>query len=47
MTAGAVTGGLVGARIARRIEPRIVRWAVIVIGLGLAATFGIRQLSRG
>jgi uncharacterized membrane protein YfcA len=47
MTAGAVTGGLVGARIARRIEPRIVRWAVIAIGLGLAATFGIRRFSRG
>jgi hypothetical protein len=47
MTAGAVTGGFVGARIARRIEPRIVRWAVIVIGLGLAATFGLRRLTRG
>ena len=47
MTAGAVTGGFVGARIARRIEPKIVRWAVIAIGLSLAAIFGIRSFSRG
>jgi uncharacterized membrane protein YfcA len=46
MTAGAVAGGFVGARIARRVQPRIVRWAVIVIGLSLSAMFAIRQFSK-
>jgi uncharacterized membrane protein YfcA len=46
MTAGAVAGGFVGARIARRVQPRVVRWAVIVIGLSLTATFAIRQFLR-
>ena len=46
MTAGAVAGGFAGARVARRIQPRGVRWAVIVIGLGLAAVFGVRALGK-
>jgi uncharacterized membrane protein YfcA len=46
MTVGAVAGGFIGARIARRVQPRIVRWAVIVIGLSLTATFAIRQFVR-
>jgi uncharacterized membrane protein YfcA len=46
MTAGAVAGGFVGARIARRVQPRIVRWAVIAIGLSLTATFAIRQFVK-
>ena len=46
MTAGAVAGGFVGARVARRVQPRIVRWAVIAIGLSLTATFAIRQFAR-
>lgn len=45
MTVGAVAGGFVGARAARRVQPRIVRWAVIVIGLGLAAVFAIRRFA--
>ncbi len=47
MTVGAVAGGFVGARIARRVQPRVVRWAVIVIGLSLAAMFAVRQFSKG
>jgi uncharacterized membrane protein YfcA len=47
MTAGAVAGGFIGARIARRIQPRVVRWAVIVIGLSLAAAFAVRQFTKG
>jgi uncharacterized membrane protein YfcA len=47
MTIGAVAGGFVGARAARRVQPRIVRWAVIVIGLGLAAVFAIRRFVSG
>jgi uncharacterized membrane protein YfcA len=46
MTAGAVAGGFIGARIARRVQPRIVRWAVIVIGLSLAAVFAVRQFAK-
>jgi uncharacterized membrane protein YfcA len=46
MTVGAVTGGFIGARIARRVQPRIVRWAVIVIGLSLAAVFAARQFAK-
>ena len=46
MTVGAIAGGFVGARVARRVKPRIVRWTVIVIGLILSATFAIRQFAR-
>jgi uncharacterized membrane protein YfcA len=47
MTVGAVAGGFIGARIARRVQPRLVRWAVIVIGLSLAAVFAVRQFAKG
>jgi uncharacterized membrane protein YfcA len=40
MTVGAVAGGFAGARVARRIQPRVIRWAVIAIGLGLAVLLG-------
>jgi len=46
MTVGAVAGGFIGARIARRVQPRVVRWSVIVIGLSLTATFAVRQFVR-
>ncbi len=46
MTVGAIAGGFIGARIARRVQPRVVRWTVIVIGLSLAAMFAIRQFTR-
>jgi uncharacterized membrane protein YfcA len=39
MAAAAVAGGYVGARVARRLKPAIVRWAVIVIGLGLSVYY--------
>jgi uncharacterized protein len=47
MTAGAVAGGFVGARIARRVKPRVVRWTVIVIGLSLSAIFAVRYFAKG
>ena len=47
MTAGAVAGGFIGARIARRVKPRFVRWTVIVIGLSLSAIFALRYFTRG
>jgi uncharacterized protein len=46
MTVGAIAGGFIGARIARRIQPRVVRWAVIVIGLGLGAIFAVRHFAK-
>lgn len=42
MVVGAVVGGYGGARVARRIEPRYVRWFVIAVGLGLSAWFALR-----
>jgi hypothetical protein len=39
MTLAAILGGYLGARLALRIEPRYVRWAVICIGFGLAALY--------
>ena len=47
MTAGAVAGGFIGARIARRVKPRVVRWTVIVIGLSLSAIFALRYFAKG
>ena len=46
MTVGAILGGFAGARIARRIQPRAVRWVVIAIGLGLAALFALRGFGK-
>jgi uncharacterized membrane protein YfcA len=47
MTAGAVAGSFAGARIARRIHPRFVRWLVIAIGLGLTILLGYRSRGGG
>lgn len=40
MMAAAVVGSLAGALVARRIEPRKVRWFVVVLGLVLTAKLG-------
>jgi uncharacterized membrane protein YfcA len=45
MAVGAILGGYLGARIARRIRPRIVRWFIIAVGLGLAAFFFYKQIA--
>lgn len=48
MAGAAVVGGYVGARVARRLPPQYVRYAVIVIGFGLAVYYFIRPyLERG
>jgi uncharacterized membrane protein YfcA len=36
MAVAAIVGGYLGARLALRVRPQVVRWAVIVIGFGLA-----------
>jgi hypothetical protein len=43
MAVSAVLGGYLGARVARRIRPQIVRWFIIAIGLGLAGYYFYRQ----
>jgi len=42
MAVAAVLGGYLGARLALRIKPRAVRWAVICIGFGLAVYYFLR-----
>jgi hypothetical protein len=43
MVLAAVAGGYAGARVARRLPPASVRYAVIVIGFGLSAYYFVRQ----
>lgn len=43
MALSAILGGYLGARVARRVPPRLVRWCIIVIGLGLSAYYFHRQ----
>ena len=45
MVIAAIIGGYVGARVARRLPAKYVRYAVIVIGFGLAAFYFIRRYS--
>lgn len=47
MVIAAIAGGYVGARVARRLPPSYVRYAVIVIGFGLAAFYFIKEYARG
>jgi uncharacterized membrane protein YfcA len=39
MVAAAILGGYLGARFSRRLDKRVVRWIVIVIGFGLAGWY--------
>jgi hypothetical protein len=43
---GAVTGGWLGATVARRIEPKQVRIIVLLVAWGLTAWFSYRSLRR-
>ena len=43
MIAGSVAGGYGGAYYARKLDPRIVRWFVILVGLGMAAYFFLKK----
>ena len=47
LAAGSTVGGLLGARTAKRTDPRVVRWVVVAIGLVLSAVFGYRQWFGG
>jgi uncharacterized membrane protein YfcA len=43
MTAAAILGGYLGARLALVIRPRHTKWLICVIGFGLAAYFFLRR----
>ncbi len=43
MAASSVVGGYLGARVARHIRPRFVRWFIIATGLTLAGFYFYRQ----
>jgi hypothetical protein len=43
MAAGAIAGGLVGASLARRADPRKVRWAVVALGVVIAGELARRR----
>jgi len=42
MAVGAAAGGYFAARIARRVEPRVVSWVVAGIGVALSAVLAVR-----
>lgn len=44
MAVCAIAGGYLGAHIAQRIQPRLVRWLVIAIGFSLAAYYFYQQI---
>jgi hypothetical protein len=44
MAAASILGGYLGARVALRVHPRQVRFAVIAIGFSLAAYFFYQKL---
>jgi len=46
MAVAAIVGGYVGARVARRLPASYVRFAVIVIGFGLAAFYFIKRYAN-
>jgi uncharacterized protein len=43
MAAGAIVGGLLGAGVARRVKPSVVRWTVVAIGLALTASLAVKR----
>ncbi|MDB4980754.1 MAG: hypothetical protein JWM82_1506 [Myxococcales bacterium] len=46
MMTGAIGGGFMGGRLARRASARVVRGIVVAIGLGLSALLGYRSFTR-
>jgi uncharacterized membrane protein YfcA len=45
MVAAAIVGGYAGARVARRLPPRYVRYAVIAIGFGLSVYYFVKRFA--
>ena len=46
MTAGAIVGGFVGAKVARRAPARVIRALVIAIGFGLSGLLAYRSFTK-
>jgi uncharacterized membrane protein YfcA len=44
MAASAILGGYLGARVARRVRPVLVRGIIVIVGLGLAGYYFYKQL---
>jgi uncharacterized protein len=42
MAVGALAGGMLGGRVASRIQPIVLRWIVIAVGLVVAAVYFVR-----
>lgn len=42
MSVGALAGGVLGGRVASRIQPALLRWIVIAVGLVVAAVYFVR-----
>ncbi|MGH7173531.1 MAG: sulfite exporter TauE/SafE family protein [Gemmataceae bacterium] len=47
MMVSSIVGGYLGARVARRIRPQLVRWFIVAVGLGLAGYYFYKQLACG
>jgi acyl-CoA synthetase (AMP-forming)/AMP-acid ligase II len=43
MAAGAIGGGFAGAAVARRVQPAVVRWVVVAIGVVLTGVLVYRR----
>lgn len=43
MASGAIAGGFVGAAVARKVDPRRVRWLVVGLGIAIAAELARRR----
>jgi uncharacterized membrane protein YfcA len=43
MAMAAIVGGFLGASVARRLNPTLVRWTVVLIGLGVSAYYFYKQ----
>jgi uncharacterized membrane protein YfcA len=42
MAVTSLAGGFLGARVARRLSPRVLRAVVVTFGLGVALTLALR-----
>jgi len=42
MAVGATIGGAVGGRVARKMNPNVLRWIVVIVGFGLAVYYWIK-----
>jgi len=47
MSASAVLGGYLGASVARRVRPSVVRWVAVGIGFVLSAYFFYKRFGPG